>query len=113
MKKQGQLSDNVLINLGANGPVNAKQIDAIEKVVGKHRKLFWVNVHVPTQTWEGSVNQTLNKATKKYDNLQIIDWNGPAKNQPGWFYGDHVHPNPEGSKEYASLVAKAIIKAVQ
>ncbi|MCZ3393068.1 acetyltransferase, partial [Enterococcus faecium] len=76
------------------------------------RHIFWVNVHVPTKTWEGSVNKTLDKATKQYKNLTVIDWFTPSKNQPGWVYGDYVHPNPDGSKQYATIVAKKIIKTL-
>lgn len=112
LKRQKTLSDNVLINLGANGPISDKDVKAVEDAVGSKRHIFWVNVHVPTKTWEGSVNKTLDKATKQYKNLTVIDWFTPSKNQPGWFYGDYVHPNPDGSKQYATIVAKKIIKTL-
>jgi peptidoglycan/LPS O-acetylase OafA/YrhL len=112
LKSKNKLSDNVLINLGTNGPLKTKHIAAIENAVGKKRHIFWVNVHVPTKTWEGPVNQALTDATKKYKNLTIIDWYTPSKNQPSWFYGDHVHPNPSGSVEYTTIITKAIVKAL-
>lgn len=112
LKRQKTLSDNVLINLGANGPVSNKDVKAIEDAVGSKRHIFWVNVHVPTKTWEGPVNKTLDKATKKYKNLTVIDWFSPSKDQPSWFYGDHVHPNPNGSKQYASIITKKIVKTL-
>lgn len=112
LKSQGNLSDNVLINLGANGPVTMDHVKGIEKAVGSKRHIFWVNVHVPTQTWESSVNKTLAEAAKKYKNFTVIDWYTPSKNQPGWFYTDHVHPNPDGSIQYASIAVKQIVKTL-
>ncbi|AEV95134.1 acyltransferase family protein [Pediococcus claussenii] len=109
LKSQGNLSKNVLINLGTNSPMTLAQVKDVENAVGKDHNIYWVNVHVPTQAWQGEVNTTLQKAAKKYSNIKIIDWNALASNQPTWFYGDHVHPNQVGSVQYTKLIAHKII----
>lgn len=107
---QGNLSSNVLINLGTNGAFTTQQLKTIVSVVGSKREIFWVNVHVPTQNWESTVNKTIANSAKRYKNIHVIDWYDASLKQTGWFYGDHVHPNIEGSKEYTTLVTKAIVK---
>lgn len=110
MAAQGNLSDNVVINLGTNGPFTTDQLKGILKAIGDKRQVFWVNAHVPTRNWESQVNRTLQAASKKYKNLHVVDWHGLSVNQSGWFYEDHVHPNIEGNKAYTTLLTKAIVK---
>ncbi|WP_412990145.1 acyltransferase family protein [Pediococcus siamensis] len=107
---QGNLSDNVLINLGTNGAFTQQQLKTIVSIVGTKREIFWVNVHVPTKNWESQVNNTIRTAAKQYKNVHIVDWHGASLNQPNWFYGDHVHPNITGSKAYTALITKAVVK---
>jgi len=109
MKSQGTLSSNVLLNLGTNGPFTSEQVKSIVSIIGTKRQIFWVNVHVPTQNWESQVNDEIADAAKKYKNVHIVDWYGASQNNADWFYEDHVHPNIEGSKEYTSLITKAIV----
>lgn len=109
-KKQGVLADNVLIGLGTNGPFSMNDLDQIMREVGPNRKVFWINVHVPTRDWQKPVNNLLRQGAKLYHNLIIIDWYSYSKNHPKWFYDDHTHPNIVGSKYYSEFITKAIIK---
>lgn len=109
-KNQGVLADNVLIGLGTNGPFSMDDLSRIMYQVGPNRKVFWINVHVPTRDWQNSVNDLLRQGAKRYHNLIIIDWYSYSKNHPNWFYKDHTHPNILGSKYYSSFVTKTIIK---
>ena len=109
-QSQGVLADNILIGLGTNGPFSMEDLDRIMHQAGPKRKVFWINVHVPTRDWQNSVNNLLKQGAKRYHNLIIIDWYSYSKNHPDWFYGDHTHPNLEGSKYYSALVTKTIVK---
>lgn len=109
-QSQGVLADNILIGLGTNGPFSMEDLDRIMHQAGPKRKVFWINVHVPTRDWQNSVNNLLNQGAKRYHNLIIIDWYSYSKNHPDWFYGDHTHPNLKGSKYYSALVTKTIVK---
>ena len=51
-KRQGVLADNVLIGLGTNGPFSMDDLNRIMQEVGPKRKVFWINVHVPTRDWQ-------------------------------------------------------------
>lgn len=109
-KDEGVLSDNVLIGLGTNGPFSMDDVNHLMRQVGPKRHVFWINTHVPTRQWQGQVNGLLNQAAKKYKNLTVINWYDYSKNHPSWFYQDHTHPNPTGSKYYSSFVVKTIVK---
>lgn len=109
-QNQGVLADNVLIGLGTNGPFSMGDLDKVMHEVGPKRKVFWINVHVPTRDWQKPVNDLLRQGAKRYHNLIIIDWYSYSKNHPNWFYDDHTHPNIEGSKYYSAYITKTIVK---
>ena len=109
-KDKGALSRNVLVGLGTNGAFQEKDLDYLMKIVGKKRKVFWINVYVPTRAWQSTVNNMLSAAAKKYPNFVVINWYQLAAAHPQWFYGDHTHPNPTGSMYYSSYVTKKLVE---
>lgn len=108
LKKQNLLKDTVLIGLGTNGAFTEAQFDSLMSTLGD-RKIYWVNVRVPTKRWQNDVNAMLANMAKKYDNMTLIDWYTYSNNHSDWFYDDQVHPNPEGMKHYIRLVSEAIL----
>ena len=108
-KAKGALNDNVLIGLGTNGAFEPKELDHLMQIIGPKRHVFWVNTHVPTRDWQDQVNGELDAATKKYPNLTIIKWHEFAGSHPDWFYDDHTHPTPEGSKFYSAYITKVLV----
>lgn len=110
LAQSGKLANTVLLSEGTNGPYSEQELDQIMAIVGKERKLYWINVHVPTRRWQDQVNNDLKVAAKKYPNLKVIDWYTYSKNHLEWFYDDNVHPNSEGLKYYGPYVARQILK---
>lgn len=108
LKKQNLLKDTVLIGLGTNGAFTEAQFDTIMSALGE-RKVYWVNVRVPTKRWQNDVNAMLADMAKKYDNLTLIDWYDYSNGHSDWFYDDQVHPNPEGMKHYIHLVSETLL----
>ena len=106
----GNLAPNVLICLGTNGPITDEQVAQVMKIIGPHRHVFWLTTHVPTRSWQNSVNATLMASAKKYKNLTILDWNSYASPHPDWFWSDEVHPRePNGTQEFGAYIAKNIL----
>ncbi|MDC4187176.1 acetyltransferase, partial [Loigolactobacillus coryniformis] len=70
----------------------------------------WINVRVPTRSWQNTVNATLQSAPKRWSNLKIIDWYRFSNDHPDWFYDDQVHPNEKGKQHYADFIAEQILK---
>lgn len=110
LAQNGKLSNTVLISLGTNGPFTESDMKQIMDVVGSKRKVYWINVNVPTQRWQDQVNQALAKEQKKYSNLTVVDWYSYSKDHPEWFYSDNVHPSPDGLPYFGNYVAQALLK---
>lgn len=108
MQSRG-IQDNVLMILGTNGSFTEEQFSNVMDLLG-HRHVYWVNVRVPTGRWQNDVNNMLDKMTKKYSNLTVIDWYDASEGQPTWFYEDKVHPNPEGQVHFSDIITDAILK---
>ncbi|BDR60444.1 acyltransferase family protein [Lactobacillus xylocopicola] len=104
------LADNILIGLGTNGSFSMADIDHLMKLLGSQRQVFWVNLHVPNRPWQNQVNNLLERAARRYQNLTIIDWHQYSAQHPQWFYEDNTHPTPTGSKYYSALIVKTIVE---
>lgn len=109
LKDHNQLAPTVLLSLGTNGTIQQGDLDQIMDIIGKDRNVFWLNVHVPTRSWQNQVNDTLKDATKKYPNLHVLDWYDYSNGKSDWFYADNVHPNENGLKYYANFVLHGIL----
>lgn len=108
LKNRDLLKDTVLIGLGTNGSFSEAQFDSLMNAIGD-RKVYWVNVRVPTKRWQNEVNAMLTEMEKKYDNMTVIDWYGYSNGHSEWFYDDQVHPNPDGMLNYIHLVSEALL----
>lgn len=106
---QGKLANNVVVSLGTNGSFTEAQFDQIMAVLGTKRKIYWVNVYVPTKRWQNDVNAMLAKMAQKYKNVTIVDWYSTTNGQTGWLYDDQVHPNETGAIEYTKLLANQML----
>lgn len=100
-----------MIGLGTNGPFTDDEVKQIMQIVGPKRQLFWINVVVPTRSWQNQVNQQLQALTKKYKNLTVINWYGYAHGQSSWFYDDKTHPNNVGQNYYSTYIVKEMVRA--
>ena len=109
LKEKNLLRDTVLVGLGTNGSFTEAQFDSFMNEIGD-RKVYWINVRVPTQRWQNEVNRMLERMAEKYDNMTLIDWYDLSNDQESWFYEDRVHPNPDGMDQYVKLVAQTILQ---
>lgn len=110
LDKEKLLKNNVLVGLGTNGSFTEAQFDEFMKAIGPQRKVFWINVRVPTRRWQNEVNTMLETMKNKYKNLVVIDWYDYSNEHEEWFYDDRVHPNVDGQVKYSSFIAKQILK---
>lgn len=108
MSRNGELAGIVVIGLGTNGPFSNDQLAQMMQAVG-NRTVFWINVRVPTRSWQNTVNSMLASAAKHYANLHVIDWYGYSNSHENWFYKDRVHPNTVGNPYYAAYITKSIV----
>jgi peptidoglycan/LPS O-acetylase OafA/YrhL len=110
LDKDKLLKENVLVGLGTNGSFTEAQFDEFMAAIGSKRKVFWINVRVPTRRWQNEVNSMLENMKKKYKNLTVINWYDYSNAHDEWFYDDRVHPNVDGQVKYSSFIAKQLVK---
>lgn len=110
LKDDKLLHDTVIIGLGTNSPFTDQQFADIMNVMGKDRKVYWINMRAPTVRTQGTVNAALTKMAKQYKNLTIIDWYDYSINHGEWFYEDGTHINPDGLTSYVKLMVDSLIK---
>ena len=101
----GGMNDIVVLVLGSNGPFTEEQLDALMKQIGD-RQVYLINTKVPRE-WQDGVNEMLkNYADKsKKDNFHMFDWKSFIDQHPELLYEDGTHPTPEGSEQFAKLIA--------
>jgi Predicted acyltransferases len=105
---KGLLAPNVVVSIGTNGAIGQNVFDQIMQIIG-NRNVYWVNGYAD-RSWVQANNQFLEQQKDKHPNLHIVDWANLVKDHGDWLGGDHVHPNPAGSVQYAALIAKDMAK---
>ncbi len=110
LKQQGHLAKIVVLNLGTNGPMTTQTIDEILNAIGKDRQIYWINTHLPTKSWEKTVNKQLRKLAKHNANVHLVDWNRQSKGHDSWFANDQVHMDQEGNVQFTRLLVTTILK---
>ncbi len=103
----GVLRPVVVVGLGTNGTVTARQIRQLVAVIGPHRTLVLINIFVP-QPWRSSDNQVLAAAARAHGNVVLANWFAAIEHHTSLLWGDGVHPRPAGAPLYARVVASAV-----
>ena len=108
---QGILGKTVVIALGTNEEINyferyKQQVENMLEYLGPGRNIFLVNIYDGSGNyeWQKAVNDYIKKLSNERSNVYEIDWYNFISPHPEWLWGDNVHPNIEGSKEYAKFI---------
>lgn len=103
-----ELGDVVVIHMGTNGTLSARQFDQMMKPLAGVRRVVFVNDKVP-RPWESSNNKVIAQGVARYPNTTMVDWKGISAGQPSLFTKDAIHLQPAGMRLYARLIAQAIV----
>ncbi len=107
LKDSGQLSPVVIIHLGTNGRIVKEQMEALKILLADRQRVIFLNVKVP-RSWEAGDNDVIQQWVPQFGNAVLVNWNGEGSLHPEYFYGDHIHLNPDGQIRYADLVASQL-----
>ena len=108
LKADGQLSDVVVVALGANGTTHRGDWEKILAAVGEDRLLVLVVPHGPMD-WIADVQVQMEAQAKAHpDRIVLADWDAAAKQHVTDFSADGVHPRADGQAIYAQLVRLTI-----
>ena len=109
LQSEGLVHNTVVTMLGANGTFTDSQIDDYIEAIGQDRAVYFVTSNT-NRSWVGDANAAIMRASQKYGNVQIIDWDTYANDHPEWIYEDGAHPTPEGAKELGKFIAKELYR---
>ncbi|MCL1692083.1 MAG: hypothetical protein M3096_00210 [Actinomycetia bacterium] len=98
----------IIIALGTNGAVQARHFDEVMEIAADVPLMVFVNVHVPTRSWEATSNREIAAGVERYDNAVLVEWFTPTEGRSDLFAADNFHPTQAGRVIYAELVAEAI-----
>jgi peptidoglycan/LPS O-acetylase OafA/YrhL len=106
LESSGQLGENVIIQLGTNGPfVKTDLLNLINSL--ENKKVYLVNCRVP-RVWESTVNRTLKEVVTGTPNTVLVDWYSPSAGHPEFFANDGVHLTRVGGETYANMIAAIV-----
>jgi hypothetical protein len=97
----------VVIHLGTNGGISARQFEALLRGLADVRLVVVVNVKVP-RPWEAANNQIFASSVPRFPNAVLVDWHGASRGRGELFVRDGIHLQPAGARFYAGLIASAI-----
>jgi peptidoglycan/LPS O-acetylase OafA/YrhL len=103
----GRLRPVVVVSLGTNGSVTARQLRQLQRAAGSGRELVLVSTFGP-QAWEHAVNTALAAAARHGTHTELADWHAAIAARPALLWPDGIHPRPAGARLYARVVRAAI-----
>jgi peptidoglycan/LPS O-acetylase OafA/YrhL len=103
LRDTGKLGQEVVLQLGNNGPVTGSQFDDIMDVLHGARRVVVVNVKVP-RPWEGPNNSMLADGIGRWPNAVLIDWHKQGAAHPELFADDGTHMGPTGVSIFVELI---------
>ena len=112
LRAQGRnLAQIIVVSLGTNGSAGATgyfrdAVRALMRVAGSGRCVVWANIVRPG-AYE-RLNAILAEENRRRRNLLVFDWVSMAREHPGWFAPDGVHPNATGYKARARGIAAKV-----
>lgn len=107
VKASNGLNDIILVVLGSNG---FKSTDDMQAIVDESdgRDVYFVNTsHL--QSYMDQVNDQIKSFTDKNPKAHLVDWRDFIKDKENLLAVDKVHPNVEGSDDFAKLVCRKIL----
>ncbi|MNW35270.1 O-acetyltransferase OatA [compost metagenome] len=107
---QGKLGEQVIIELGTNGPFSKDQLRDVLQSLSEARQVLLVTTRVP-KGWQDAVNDTIAQVAGEYSNVSVVDWYSASVGKDEYFYRDGVHLKPDGSRYYTSLLVAALQKS--
>lgn len=109
----GDLRDYLVFALGANGGINASQVNEVLNLVNGKAKVVFVNLYMTTgsegiQSYIASSNDVLKKAeAENSDKVKVADWASVAKDE--YYAGDASGVHPFGGyAEWVDVIYDAL-----
>lgn len=106
-REAGRLGRVMILHIGHNGPIEARQLDAIMTILENVPRVVFLTVKVPRR-WEAANNQVIAEGVARYPKAELLDWRSFAAGRPDLFWDDRTHLRPEGAAAYADLIRRTL-----
>ena len=106
-RDSGRLGQEVILQLGNNGPVTAGQFDEIMEVLRDAQRVVVINVKVP-RPWEAPNNEMMAAGVKRWPNAVLVDWHKHGAAHPEFFGDDGTHMGPTGVRIFVEMVLASL-----
>ena len=103
----GRLGQVVVVHIGNNGYVSAKQFDELMQLLADLPRVVIVNLKEPRK-WEAANNQVMADGVLRYPNAVLIDWHTYGLAHPELFAKDGIHIGAAGARAYTALIAAQV-----
>jgi hypothetical protein len=107
-RRRHQLPHLVVLALGADASVTARQIQQAKKILGPKRRLGLVT---PRELGGGESNDARvirNAGQRDPERVKVLDWVHYSAGHSSWFQPDGLHLTFSGAKAFARLLKKLI-----
>lgn len=107
-RRRHELPHLVVLALGADASVTARQIQQAKKILGPKRKLGLVT---PRELGGGESNDAKvirNAGQRDPTRVKVLDWVHDSAGHSSWFQPDGLHLTFSGAKAFARLLKKLI-----
>lgn len=106
LEANNQIGEALVFSLITNSFISEENVEELI-AHSQGRPTFWLS----TYGVANDSNEVCNRVIRKYDNAFFIDWESLAMaNRAAYISSDALHPNEEGSKAYAKLIADTITR---
>ena len=105
-RRRHQLPHLVVLALGADASVTARQIQQAKKILGPKRKLGLVTPRESGGGESNDANVIRNAGQRDPQQVKVLDWVHYSAGHSSWFQPDGLHLTFSGAKAFARLLKK-------
>ena len=104
-RRRGTLPEIVVMALGTNIAISARDIRRMLRVVGHRRTLMLVT---PFRSWHPFHTRPMRQVARhRPKRVKLIDWSTRATGNRQWFWSDGTHLRPTGVEVYSRMLKRA------
>ena len=111
--RDGALGPVVVVNVGYNDWTAVYDVDRVMRALeaARVRTVVWVTLRETTSNYARN-NALVRKATRRWKNLVVADWNAYSRGRP-WFREDGLHLTASGATGLAHLLRPLVLAGVR
>ncbi|MGB3829352.1 MAG: acyltransferase family protein [Ornithinimicrobium sp.] len=103
---QDQVRDNVVVHFGTNAGTDEDELRTFLDTLGPDRRVVLMNLY-GRSSFTPSSNEIIDEVAADYPSVTVGDWNTAATKHPDDLQSDGVHPDIEGMRVYAEVIARS------